>query len=183
MTERSHPLWAAQVLQGASFADWFDLYRSLEQRRDFLNYQLPCRSLEHQPPLVAHPDAMHSGRWYELAYASELLALDRIYAYLAQGRWFRLVAANGTLRLGGRVYDAGLAWHRHQPAITFDADSLCLRFANEAGETVHQAPIRGISRTARMGDWQTFVNLPALQLVLPFSWHDQRLTRLYEIAS
>lgn len=44
MAERSHQLWAEQVLEGQCFATWEVLYKALRQRRDFLNERLPCAS-------------------------------------------------------------------------------------------------------------------------------------------
>jgi hypothetical protein len=46
MTERSHQLWAAQVLRGQRFASWQALYQALRERRDFLNTRLPCAALD-----------------------------------------------------------------------------------------------------------------------------------------
>lgn len=183
MTERTHQLWTDQVLLGQTFADWHALYQALVQRRDFLNRSLPCRSLANQPPLIACPDAIHSGRLYQLAYETELLDLQPVYAYLAQGCWFRRTGDNGTVSLGGQVYYVGLPWRRHQLEITFDADALLLSFADEAGQRCHQAPLRGLSIADLMRDWQHFATLPAFQLSLPFSWEDQRLLRLYESAT
>lgn len=46
MTERSHQLWAQQVLVGQCFVNWEALYQSLRQRRDFLPV------LAREPPLA-----------------------------------------------------------------------------------------------------------------------------------
>jgi hypothetical protein len=43
--------------------------------------------------------------------------------------------------------------------------------------------MQGLSIPKLMGDWHAYVNLPALQLVLPFPWDDQPLLRLYEFAA
>jgi len=110
ITERSHQIWAAQVLEGQRFADWPMLYESLQERRDSLNYHLPCTSLNQQPPLVAYPQAKHSGRTYRPEYEADLLDLQLVYEYLAQGRWFRRVATNGTVSLGGHIYYIGTKW-------------------------------------------------------------------------
>lgn len=183
MTERSHQLWSAQVLLGQTFADWHALYRTLQARRDFLNCHLPCRSLDQQPPLLAYPQARHSGRAYHLEHEAELLDLHRVYHYLAQGRWFRTVGDNGTLSLGGHVYYVGLPWRRHQLEITFDAATLLFTFVDESGQPLQQAPIQGLSVPILIGDWHTYKTLPAFQLALPFTWNDQRLLRLLEIAT
>lgn len=104
MTERSHQLWSKQVVQGQQFADWQTLYLAWQQRRDFLNEHLPFASLNRQPPLIAYPEAAPPDRPYRPEYESDLLDLDLVYAYVAQGKWFRRVATNGIISLGGQVY-------------------------------------------------------------------------------
>lgn len=183
ITERSHQLWAAQVLQGQRFDDWTALYRALEERRDFLNHDLPCRSLANRPPLVAYPQAHHSGRPFYLEGEADLLDLQRVYTYLAQGTWFRLVAANGILSLGGFFYYVGSAWHRQQMRITFNAYTRCFSFVDECGQLIHQAPIQGLSIQSLMGEWHAFATLPSFQLAFPFTWADLRPLRLFEFAT
>lgn len=102
-TERSHQLWAQQVLTGRSFVDWEASYQSLCQRRDFSNTRLPCATLGEVPPLIAHPEAKTPRRSYRPEWEAELLDLSRVYAYLARARWFRQVSAVGTVSLGGQV--------------------------------------------------------------------------------
>jgi len=50
LVERSHQTWYRQVLQGQRFADLQALHQALQERRDFLNYHLPCASLAERPP-------------------------------------------------------------------------------------------------------------------------------------
>ncbi len=180
MTERSHQLWSQQVLQGHTFPDWSALYAALEKRRTFLNHHLPCRSLAGQPPLVAHPEALHSGLAYDLSRERDLLDLQRIDAYLAQGRWFRFVSQAGTISLGGQVYSLGAKWKRQQVEITFDADTRHLRFADEAGESITHLALKGICKNGLMGGITDFVRFPSFQIALPFCWEQQQNARLYE---
>lgn len=112
MTERSHQLWAQQVLGGQSFANWEALCQTLRQRRDFLNTRLPCATLGEVPPLIAYPEAQVPRHLYRPEWEAELLDLSQVYAYLAQGRWFRLASNVGTVSLGGQVYVLGRAWAR-----------------------------------------------------------------------
>jgi transposase len=182
MTERSHQLWAAQCLQGQQYQTWQELYLTLRHRRDFLNYDLPCASLDDQPPLQAHPEAAHSHRPYRPECEAELLDLSRVYTYLAQGRWFRLVSKDGTFSLGGHVYYIGAKWARQQVELIFDADEQQLCCHDEAGQLIEkELPIQGISVEALMGQLSAFTSLPVFQLALPFDWESQRVTRLFEI--
>lgn len=179
MTERSHQLWAHQVLEGQSFADWDALYQALRQRRDFLNTQLPCASLDEVPPLVAHPEARIPRRLYRPEWEAELLDLSRVYTYLAQGRWFRLVSQVGTVSLGDQVYGLGRAWAEQQVEITFDASDQHLVFHSADGKQTQRLPIRGLTVEILMGELGPLVGLPAFQLLLPFTWDEWRVTRLY----
>lgn len=182
MTERSHQLWYKQVLQGATFNNWDALYMKLRERRDFLNCHLPCASLNQQPPLRVFPDAHHSSRNYRPEWEHDMLDLDRIYAYLAEGRWFRKISDNGTFSLGAQVYYVGQQWKHRQAEITFQPDSKYLSLFDEAGKPITQLPLKGLSVEYLQGELSQVLALPAFQLCLPFSWNDQRLLRLYEMA-
>jgi hypothetical protein len=69
-----------------------------------LNAHIPCRTLGGQSPLQAYPQAGHSGRFYRPEWEAALLDLNRVYSYLATGRWFRRVAQSGSVALGGIYY-------------------------------------------------------------------------------
>lgn len=181
MTERSHQLWAAQVLQGATFADWTALYNALYQRRDFLNNILPCIALNDQPPLVAYPHAHHSQRPYRIEWETELLDLGRIDAFLAQGRWFRRVATNGIISLGGTVYYVGNKWKQQQIEVMFDPDTRQFHCFDTAGHLLKALPLKDISVACLMGDVFPLFHFPVFQLALPFTWEEQQLIRLCEI--
>lgn len=140
MTERSHQLWTGQVLEGQCFSNWQELYDALQERRNFLNYHLPCASLK-QPPLCAFPQAKHSGRVYRPEWEADILELQRVYEYLAQGRWFRRIGSNGTFSLGGNIYYVGPKWKRHQFEIRFDAVEQLFLCYDETGNLIKQVAL------------------------------------------
>lgn len=181
MTERSHQLWDAQCLQGQQYDTWQDLYLALRRRRDFLNRDLPCSSLDNQPPLQAFPEAAHSHRPYRPEWEAELLDVTRVHEYLTQGRWFRLVSKDGTFSLGGQVYYIGAQCARQQLEITFDADQQQLLCHDEAGQFIKNLAIQSLTIETLMGELHAFVHLPMFQLALPFEWDNQRVPRLFEI--
>jgi hypothetical protein len=180
MTERSHQLWARQCLQGQRYTDWEALYLALRKRRDFLNHDLPCASLNNRPPLVAFSDAAHSGRPYRPEWEADLLDLKLVWTYLAQGRWVRKSSKDYTFSLGKRVYYIGRPWQHTQLEITFDADDHHLVCLNDTGDLVARQPIKGITVEDLMGDWAAYANLPLFQLALPFEWADLRAVQLFE---
>jgi transposase len=182
MTERSHQLWDKQVVQGAAFTDWQALYDALYQRRDFLNNILPCASLDNRPPLAAYPQARHSGRSYRLEWEAEMLDLKRIDVYLGQGRWFRRVGSNGVISLGGTVYYVGTKWKQQQIEIKFDPDTRQFQCFDAAAQLLKTFPLKGVTVENLMGDVFPLCHFPVFQLALPFSWEEQKVIRLYEIA-
>ena len=178
--ERSHQTWAWQALEGQTFADWEGVRTYLEQRRHFLNYRLPCRTLGEVPPLVAHPEARHPRRLYRPEWEAELLDLSRVYAYLAQGRWFRQVSQVGTVALGQRTYGLGMTWAKESVEITFDPLDIHFIFHSADDERTKRFPPQGITIPDLMGEMGPLVNLDQFQLALPFTWDEWRLIRLSE---
>jgi hypothetical protein len=181
LTERSHQLWQQQVWQGAPpFGSWQDLYLALRQRRADLNWRLPCRGTDNLPPLVAHPQARHSGRPYHPHSEADLLDLARLYAYLAEHRWFRLVSKDGTFSLGAQTYFLSQRCARQQVEITFDPADAHLVCHDAAGQALKRLPIRHLTRPDLIGQFATSVNLPLFQLELPLDWHAIHAVRLFE---
>jgi len=176
--ERSHQTWAWQALEGQTFAEWKQLRAYLVQRRHFLNYQLPCRTLGNRPPLVAHPDALQPRRLYRPEWEKELLELSRVYDYLAKGQWFRRVSQVGTVSLGHQIYGLGLKWSRESVEITFDPRDNHLVFRSADGERSQQLPLKGVSATDLISEMGPLVSLDSFQLALPFTWNEWRVIRL-----
>jgi len=180
-SERSHQLWTQQVLADDNFATWEVLFEALRRRRDFLNNHLPCATLGELPPLVAYPQALIPRRLYRPEWEPELLDLSKIYAYLAQGRWFRLVSQAKTVSLGGQVYYLPEGQPRQQVEITFHRPTQTLLFQTAARKSPFSLPIQGISVEILLGEMDPLANFPAFQLALPFSCQQWRLLRLSKI--
>jgi transposase len=178
LTERSHQLWTDQVIEGQTFNDWDHLYLALQQRRIFLNEHLPCRSLNNQPPLSAYPQARYSQKPYRPEQEFALLDLQRVFDYLAQGRWFRLVSRSGTFSLGGQVYFISTKLAHQQIEITFDPDRLHLVCRSADQHIFSRLPLQGISKESLIGSFALQFNLPFFQLALPFDFSTFRWLRL-----
>lgn len=180
MTERSHQTWQQQVLEGQRFADWTTLYHALQRRRDFLNNHLPCATLGEVPPLVAHPEACIPRRLYRPEWEADLLDVARIYAYLAEGRWFRQTSEAGTISLGHQVYILGRDWAREEMEVTFDPGDQHLVFHAPDGKEAKHLPLKGVTPETLMGEMGPLVSLPAFQLALPLTWDDWRVIRHFD---
>ena len=180
LTERSHQTWDQQVLQGQAGVTREGLVLALQHRRDFLNERLPCASLGDRPPLVAHPAARTPRRLYRPEWEADLMDLSRVYAYLAQGSWFRKASNVGVVSLGNQRYGLGKDWARKDVEITFDPNDQHLVFHTPDGNLTKHHPIKGISKTELMGELGPLVNFDHFQLALPFTWDEWRVTRLSE---
>jgi len=93
--ERTHQTMTAQALLGQTYPSHSALWAALDARRDVLNRHLPSQALSSKSPLEAYPQAVHSGRSYRPEWEEEFLSLEKVCAYLAQGRWFRGIRSNG----------------------------------------------------------------------------------------
>jgi transposase len=178
IAERSHQLWDRQCLLGQTFTSWEALFQILRERRNFINQDLPCASLDNQPSLVSFPEAVHSGRIYRPEYEHELLDLSRIWQYLAKGQWFRLISKNGVFSIGGQQYYLDYDLVGQQIELTFDPDLGAFVCHNDAGDLVDHFPIQGITIESLMGNLPT--HLPVFQLHLPFDWNSFQVLRLFE---
>ena len=131
------------AITGQTFTDGTALQVSLSDRLDFLNTRFPSRTLAGQAPLVAHPEAQHSGRPYRLEWEEAMLDMQRLYAYLAESRWFRRTSALGQFSLGARRYGLGKDFANQTLEITFDAQSQKLICLTENGRQEVQLPFKG----------------------------------------
>jgi hypothetical protein len=176
--ERMHQTMTQQSVDGVLFSDLWTLQGQLDQDLDFVNYHLPSRSLDNQPPLVAHPDAARSRRWYRPEAEEHLLDMEHVYRYLAQGRWFRLVSNNGWLSLGDHRYKVGRSWANQQVEVIFDSTDRQFVVHTEDGAQVQRLPPKGLTPKDLMGDAAPVSTLASLQLALPFTPADWRQLQL-----
>ena len=167
--ERLHQTIAQQAIAGQEFTVNAALQQRLTDRMDFLNLHLPCRTLGGQPPLVAFPEAHHSGRPYRLEWEKEMLDMQRVYDYLAQGRWFRQVSSQGQFSLGAHRYGIGRDFADQTVEITFDSLTRELICLSEDGKQETRLSVRGLAKSNLMGELSPLLSLPVYQLALPFS--------------
>ncbi len=167
--ERAHQTINQQAVAGQTFDDGAALQQSLSDRLDFLNHRFPSRSFGGQPPLIACPEAQHSGRFYRLEWEQDMLDMQRVYDYLAKGRWFRRTSSQGQFSLGSRRYNVGKSLAKQTLEITFDPQSREFKCLSENGDQEIRLPAQGLTKTALMGELSPLLTLPAYQLALPFS--------------
>jgi transposase len=167
--ERLHQTITQQAIVGQQFTENDALQQRLSDRLDFLNRHLPCRTLDGQPPLVACPEAQHSERTYRLEWEEEMLDMQRVYDYLAQGRWFRQVSSQGQFSLGAHRYGVGRDFADQTVEITFDSQTRELICLSEDGQRETRLPVQGLAKSNLMGELSPLISSPVYQLALPFS--------------
>ena len=167
--ERTHQTVAQQAILGQTFTDGPALQQSLSDRLDFLNGRFPSRAWGGQPPLMACPDAPHSGRPYRLEWEDEMLDLQQVYDYLAQGRWFRRTSSQGQFSLGAYRYNVGMSRSNQTLEITFDPQTRELIGLPQDGSRKIRLAVQGLTKAELMGELNPLTTLPVYQLALPFS--------------
>jgi hypothetical protein len=167
--ERMHQTVTQQAIVGQTFIDGATLQDNLTERLDFLNYRFPSRSLGGRAPLLAYPDAQHSGRPYRPEWEDALLDLDRVYQYLAQGRWFRQVSEQGQFSIGAHRYGLGKNFGNQTIEITFVPQTCEFKCRSADRSRKTRLPALGLTKSDLMGELSPLVTLPAYQLALPFS--------------
>lgn len=177
--ERSHQLWAAQVLENQEFSTWEELYFALRKRRDFLNRSLPCATLGGLPPLLAFPNAAQSDRQYRPEWEEEILDMERVFNLLREGRWFRLVSKNGHISMGRDVMSVGRKLARQQLEVKVDPEENCYLCYDARGTVVARCRPRKLTKDYLMGHVGTLFNLPFFQLALPFAGEAERVIRFF----
>jgi transposase len=176
--ERTHQTMYRQAVADRTFTDGDALDVRLTERRHFLNYDLPTEALDDRAPLEAYPEAAHSGMPYRPEWEEAMLDLERVYDYLARGRWFRRTSKQGQFSIGAQRYNAGKDFAEQQLEITFDSQTRELVCHSDNGESEFRFPIQGLTKSNLMGELSPIVTLPVYQLALPFTpkaWREMTL--------
>jgi len=169
LIERTHQTIYQQAVAGQTFTGEDALQQKLTQRRSFLNHDFPSRTLNHRSPLQAYPQAQHSSKPYHPQWEEAMLDIQRIYDFLAQGRWFRRSSLQGQFSLGAHRYNAGRDFAEQQLEITFDPHKRNLVCRSQDGKEEIRFPIQGLSKSDLMQELTPLVTLPLYQLALPFT--------------
>jgi hypothetical protein len=98
-----------------------------------------------------------------------MLDMQRVYNYLAQGRWFRRTGTHGQFSLGAHRYNLGKDLGNQTVEITFDAQTHEFKCLLEDGSQEIRLVAQGLTKADLMGELGPLIALPAYQLALPFS--------------
>jgi hypothetical protein len=172
--ERSHLTTFNQIQRSKPFVKWQELKEFADKRRHQLNNTICCDTLK-MAPLIAFPNATHSGKHFNPLTEIEMMDLQKVYTFLSKGEWFRKVSGAKTISLAGQVYYLPDASANQQIKIKFDNLSQNLLFHN-VNELFFKLPIKGISTEILMGCAAKTVNVPNVQLQIPFDWNTLKLS-------
>jgi len=165
--EGRHSWVDIQALQAQQFKDWEDVQRALDAQRRFTNAVYPVPKLGYKTRLDAFPSARHSGRKYDPLQEEAQLDIEKAKAYLAKGKWYRQVNAQGQCALGGRVYGLGKAWANRRVEITYIPERGAFKFKWQ-DETIYR-PVTWLTKGTLMGKERQWKIHLTHQLPLPFA--------------
>ena len=151
--ERGHRTLGDMSWKDQPSADLPQLQALLDERRARYNQELPVRAADcaGQPPLIAHPQARHSGRPFERALEWLLFDLSRVDAYLAQLVWTRQITATGDVSVGSRPYYVGRAHLKQTVSVQFLPKTRTFRFQLADSTLVNELPAIGLNALDLIG--------------------------------
>jgi len=106
---------------------------------------------------------------YRLEWEEELLSLERLFEYLAKGRWIRSSSSSYLFRIGGFYYYLCRQWLNQEFEITFDPQTVAFIMQPENGDEPFSVPAKGLTKAELMGDLGVLLKQPAYQLAFPFT--------------
>lgn len=155
--EKSHQTMQIQVVEGQSFSTWLDLFKRCQDRRQRLNHHIPCRMIGRIPPLVACPEAIHSGRAYHPTLEEKQFDINAIYEFLAQGKWYRKISSNRTSWIGSNGYYLKGVKSNIETMILFDKKTKNFVFYDSDGKIIGQKPALGLTFKELSGELKGFI--------------------------
>ena len=122
VVERMHQTIENQVIRLEPFVSLEAIQQKTNERIGRLNYHIPSSSFNGLPPLVAHPQARHSGKFYCPKNERALIDFERVYEYLSRGKWIRKATGSSgkSVSLGGIQYYIVDVDKRQKVEISFD---------------------------------------------------------------
>jgi transposase-like protein len=151
--ERNHRTLAEMTWADATFGDVALLQAAADERRARYNTELPVHaaSCHGQPPLLAHPQARHSGRPYHPAMEWTLFEMARVDRYLAALVWTRQISASGTISLGHQVYGVGRTYAHQTVSVRFVRASRSFHIQSADGTILVEHGAVGLDKVDLIG--------------------------------
>jgi len=178
--ERMHQTMEHQIKRKAGFHSFEQLIKFANQRRRRLNQDIPCRSINKLPPLVAFPKAIHSGRSYRPEIEKQLMNLDNVFQFLHKGKWYRKISKVKKTSIGGQKYYVKNATPLSTVEVSFNYNHQSLVFRNvKEQQILGEQPIKGIDKHSLLGNGFFETPLNGFQLQFPFDFNAQKLSTTF----
>lgn len=168
--ERNHRTIGDMSWKDQPPRDLVDLQQQLDACRLRYNLEFPSHAsdCQGQPPLVCHPQAVCSGRPYQLQSEWNLFDLPAVDQYLAQFQWVRKADANGVSFLGNHPYYLGRKYKQQCVFVRFLPEERSFSFHSEQGEWIKTLPATGLDKSDLSALTPQLLELEfAFQLTLP----------------
>lgn len=151
--ERSHRTFDKQMLSGVRCADWPAFHAHIAAELVRLNERLPSRAkaCRGQIPLIAHPEARIPKRPYCWEQEAQLFDMQRVYTYLAGGRWVRQASTHGQFKFADLAWNAGRRFEDQPVVVTFAADTHQFVINAVDGAEIKRMPSDWITEAAIRG--------------------------------
>ena len=130
-----------------------DLQAQLDADCARYNQEYPAQAADcqGQPPLVRHPEALHSGRPYSAECEWISFSLESVDHYLARLTWVRKVDVNGCLFLGDHRYSLGRVYRSQRVSARFVPEQRAFCFETEQGAWIKTIPAKGLEKSDLTG--------------------------------
>jgi hypothetical protein len=151
--ERSHRTFDKQMLSGVPCSEWPAFHAHIAAELARLNERLPsrARACRGQIPLVAHPEARTPRRSYRCEQESDLVDMQRVYSYLAGGRWVRQASTHGQFKFADLAWNAGRRFEDQPVIVTFAANTHQFVISAVDGTEIKRMPSDWITKAAIRG--------------------------------
>ncbi len=151
--ERNHRTLADLGWKDRPPKDLSDFQQQLDAARQRYNGEFPAHAADcqGQPPLVCHPQALHSGRPYRCEGEWDLFDLTAVDRYLAQFSWMRRTDSQGVAFVANHPYRLGREHQHLAVVVRFLPEQRAFSFANEQGEVLKILPAIGLEQSDLTG--------------------------------
>jgi hypothetical protein len=150
-------VWSAAIVpltnSGCPAGEWPAFLHYVEQEVTRLNERLPSRAnaCQGKIPIEAHPEARQPQRPYQRENEGQLFSLERVYTYLAQGRWGRQASTHAQFHFADYVWNAGHQFEHQAVVITFTADTHEFVISTTDSQEIKRMPSTWINEAAIRG--------------------------------
>lgn len=125
----------------AQCEDWLDFQKHLNQAVVDQRENFPTRTCEGRTRAQRFPGLFTNPRKFDHADFDVL----RVYRFLATGSWQRKISAVGNTDMFGKPYQVGYQHRGKMLGVTFDADNLEWRFADDRGKLIKSLPVTNLT--------------------------------------